>query len=136
MLSSTSIAALGRDWSLQLQCPSPRSGKPTRAATRIFIEATRGALGAVLGGATVLRLVSDHAVLVACRRLRSHVQDLLQRSRNRKAKYSIVQGETNWPRRHRIVRPWEARAPLPRLLPRHLSDAEFIGRPISPRYRP
>ena len=119
---------LGRDWAtLNLECPiGLRLKRADKVGDRIFIEGnSAAALGAVYGGATRVRLVSDHAVILARGCLHQLLQAAADRSGNQEEqrRHRAGRGRTGLDR-HGDRRRLERRARLHRDVgPRHLADA-------------
>ena len=119
---------LGRDWALlNLECPiGLRLKRADAVGDRIFIEGnSAAALGAVYGGATRLRLVSDHAVVLARRGLHQLLQAAARRSgdQEEQGRHRAGRGRTGLDR-HGDRRRLERRPRLHRhVRARHLADA-------------
>ena len=97
-LLSSNVHALhlGRDWALKnLKCPIGLRVQQGRQGRRPHLHRRqqRGRAGRGLWRRHRLRLVSDHAVVLARRRLHRHCKRLRHDPETKKAKYAIVQGE-------------------------------------------
>ena len=135
-LLSSNVHALhlGRDWALQnLKCPIGLRVQKGRQGRRPHFHRRQQRRRARRGlwRRHRLRLVSDHAVVVARRRLRQPLQEAAARSRNRQGeiRHRAGRGRTGLDR-HRDRRVLERRPRLHRhLRSRHLADAG-IHRPV------
>ena len=127
-LLSSNVHALhlGRDWALQnLKCPIGLAGQEGRQGRRPHFHRRqqRGRARRGLWRRHRLRLVSDHAVVVAGGRLCQPLQEAAARSRDRQGeiRHRAGRGRTGLDR-HRDRRLLERRARLHRdLRPRHLA---------------